>query len=289
MAVTRRLKFLSRMAFFALACTLTGAGAAPAPHKPATDPAGASAASGGPAGKENRWAQQIIDTLVVGRPEWLKAKGRRFLALYAQATTDHPKGAVILLHGLGANPDWPEVIHPLRVELPDHGWSTLSIQLPVRPNGVPAKDYLTLFAPASARIQAAVGFLKKRGDTPIVLVGHSLGAAMGAWYLAGHPDTPVRAFAGIGMNASKDHPKLDTPTQLAKIKRPVLDLYGSRDLPGVLRSARARAAAARKAGNGHYRQQQIAGADHFFNGLDDQLVQVVRGWLHTVTKTGAAR
>jgi hypothetical protein len=57
----------------------------------------------------------------------------------------------------------------------------------------------------------------------------------------------------------------------------VLDIYGVLDLDGVLSSARARAAS--QANNSNYRQTAIAGADHFFRGLDATLVKRVSSWL----------
>ncbi len=231
------------------------------------------------AAKETRWAEQIVDALIVGEAEWLEADGTKFLAIYAEETTGTPKGGVILLHGIGAHPDWPDVIHPLRVALPDVGWSTLSLQMPILPNEADAKDYAPLFDEVAPRLEAGIAFLKGQGIEDIALVAHSLGAAMGSYYLTTHPDSGIRAFVGIGMNESRQDPRMDNATSLKGITIPVLDAYGSRDLDGVLRSAKRRAVAARKAGNTAYAQREIAGADHFFNGLDADIVRGVRGWL----------
>ena len=81
--------------------------------------------------REQRIAKQIVDAILDGETIWLEADGNRFLTLYTEATTRQTLGGVILLHGMGANPDWMDVIQPLRVNLPDRGWATLSIQLPV--------------------------------------------------------------------------------------------------------------------------------------------------------------
>jgi len=57
----------------------------------------------------------------------------------------------------------------------------------------------------------------------------------------------------------------------------VLDLYGEKDYPGVLDGAAARAAAIRKIrGSG---QVQVAGADHFFSGMESELMRQVRQFL----------
>ena len=92
---------------------------------------------------EQRWAEQLRDNIVIGEPTDLPLTGVKsdgsagksaentFFSIYTPHTTSSPKGAVILMHGSGAHPDWGDIIHPLRSELPDKGWATLSIQLPL--------------------------------------------------------------------------------------------------------------------------------------------------------------
>ncbi len=229
--------------------------------------------------KERRWAEQLQDQLVVGEPVRLTAEQQDFFALYTPAIGKLQRGGVILLHGLGAHPDWPDVISPLRKNLPDAGWSTLSIQLPIRPNEADFTDYPPLFPEANVRISAAIRYLQKQGLRNIVLVGHSLGAAMGAYFLAQKaPDSEaVRAFVGIGMGHAPGT-VAHTPDSLAKMTLPVLDLYGTQDLRGVLGSTKARAAS--QIDNTGYRQLAIAGADHFFRGLETTLVKRVSSWLN---------
>lgn len=233
--------------------------------------------------KEHAWAEQLKEQLIVGQALELKAGQQSFFAIYAPAEGKLKRGGVILLHGLGAHPDWPDVISPLRNMLPESGWATLSIQLPVWPNSAKFEDYPALFPDANARISAAVQYLQQQGLLNIVLIGHSLGAAMGANFLAQKApgSDAIRAFVGIGMNQATGT-VAHTPDALAKITVPTLDLYGAHDLDGVLGSAKARARAAKLANNAGYQQTVIAGADHFFRGLDDTLVKRVSGWL---TKT----
>ena len=65
---------------------------------------------------------------------------------------------------------------------------------------------------------------------------------------------------------------------LEKITIPVLDLYGSEDLEGILASVGQRAEAAKKAGNKNYTQIKITG-NHFFDDHDDELLKTVADWL----------
>lgn len=239
------------------------------------------------AAKEKRWSEQIVESLLVGKAEWLEAGGQKFLGLYTEDQTGKPKGGAIILHGIGVHPDWPDVVYPLRSELPNYGWTTLSIQMPILANEATLKDYIPLMKEAAPRIQAAHAFLKAKGNEPIVLIGHSLGATMATATLQEIGVDGIRGLVVIGMSSSDLDPQLDTTAQLAKLKLPIFDLYGSRDLDEVLAAAAPRAAALRKAGHTQYRQMAVEGADHFFVGLEDELVRWVRGWLEQLLKPGA--
>ena len=60
----------------------------------------------------------------------LQAASDTFLALWKPANTAEPKGAVIIIPGAGETVDWPQAIGPLRRNLPNVAWSSLSITLP---------------------------------------------------------------------------------------------------------------------------------------------------------------
>ncbi|MGX9864809.1 alpha/beta hydrolase family protein [Pseudomonas sp. HN2] len=60
----------------------------------------------------------------------LQAGSETFLALWKPANSAEPKGAVIIVPGVGETADWPQAVGPLRRQLPDAGWSSLSITLP---------------------------------------------------------------------------------------------------------------------------------------------------------------
>ncbi len=228
--------------------------------------------------KERRWAAQIVDALIDGDAHWLKTEGHDFLAIYTQTNNKDNHHAVIILHGMGAHPDWPQVVNPLRTGLAERGWSTLSLQMPVLPNEATVSDYIPLFEDVAPRIEAGVKFLQAQGIQQIVLIGHSLGADMACYYLAKHHDL-VTAFVGVGMTANPSKKQVDPAVSLVHIKLPVLDLYGSNDLRGVLNSTDTRAAAAAKAGNKRFTQIKVQGADHFFDDNEDKLVETVHTWL----------
>ena len=232
--------------------------------------------------KEKRWAEQIRDNLLDGEFIWLSADGQKekFLGIYTPESAKVAQGGAIILHGMGAHPDWPDIIFPLRTQLPEYGWSTLSIQMPVLDNDASFIDYAPLFDEVAPRIDAAIALFKSKGINNIVLISHSLGAIMGAYYLANHTKTDIRAFVGIGMSWSRNEKRMNTPQLLAKIKIPIFDLYGEQDLFPVLDSVERRANAAEQAGNKYYYQLRVSGADHFFRDREETLVKRVGGWLN---------
>jgi predicted alpha/beta-hydrolase family hydrolase len=232
--------------------------------------------------KEQRWASQVTDFLLDGEPVWLEADKHRFLGIYAPSMVDETSGAVILIHGIGVHPDWPQVIQPLRTRLPANGWATLSLQMPILPNEAKEADYVPLFKEVPARIQAGIDFLEKQNISNIILVGHSLGASMASYFLAEHRDSGIQGFVGIGMNGkprSDDYMVLDTVNALLQISIPVLDVYGSKSNAYILESVDRRAYVVYHNGNDISRQVKISGADHFFQGYEGKLLNEISKWL----------
>jgi pimeloyl-ACP methyl ester carboxylesterase len=230
--------------------------------------------------KEKRWADQVVDGIIDGEAIWLEDGKSKFLGIYTENYADKPLGAAIVLHGIGVHPNWPDVIQPLRTELPNYGWATLSLQLPILPNEAEAGEYIPLFPEVSPRLDAGIAYLQKQGHQNIVIVAHSLGSTMSAYALANNPGKPVRALVVVGVSAGqfKDD-KVNFTTNLPKLNMPVLDIYGSNDLDNVVSSAKEKARIAKKAGNSDYRQIKVPGANHFFAGVDADLVRHVKSWL----------
>lgn len=229
--------------------------------------------------RERRIAEELEDSILVGYPLKLSAGEVEFFAIHTESTSPKLQGGLIILHGFGANPNWNDVVFPLRSQLPESGWETLSIQLPIAAPDAPRESNQALIPEAFPRITAAIEFFRQRQIDNVSLVGHSLGARMGLEYLAAEPDKKIKALVAVGLSATKEQPVTGTLAALQKVKLPILDMYGSQDLEPVLATVEARANEARRAGNEDYRQIEVTGADHFFSGLDDQLVQRVRAWL----------
>lgn len=222
--------------------------------------------------REQRWAEEITPAILVGDPVQLTLPaGRKFLGIYAPDSK--ARAGVVLVHGLGMHPDW-SVVHPLRSQLSEQGYATLSVQMPVMAAGVPGEQYTPLFPEAAARISAAVKFLRDKGHPKVAIVSHSYGARM-TNVLLNQPDAPaISAWVSIGIMGEYTRPET--------LKAPVLDLYGEHDFPGVLELAARRAEAIRKLRGSA--QIRVAGADHFFHGMDNELVRNVKLFLDRATK-----
>ena len=175
--------------------------------------------------REQRWADEITPAILVGDPVQLALPaGRKFLAIYAPNTK--AQAGVIVVHGLGVHPDWG-LINPLRSQLAEQGYATLSVQMPVLAAEEPGGKYPPLFPEAAERLAVAVEYLRSKGHQKIAIVSHSLGSRMTNVFL-NQPNAPaISAWVAIGISGEYTDP--------ATFKAPVLDLYGEKDLPGGAR------------------------------------------------------
>lgn len=230
--------------------------------------------------KEQRWIEQVADFIIDGDVVMLKADNHEFMGIYTEADEKPKNRAMIVVHGIGAHPDWVQVVQPIRVEMTQHGWNTLSIQMPILSNDSHGSEYEPLFDEVAPRIEAAIQFLKAEGAKEIVLVAHSMGAVMSSYYFAHHPNSAITRFVAIGLNGSQKSKKMNATNSIKSIKIPMLDLMGSEDLPGVISSKSARSKAAKQAGNTAYIQQVVRGANHFFDGRNQELINAVSHWLN---------
>lgn len=222
--------------------------------------------------REKKWADEITPGIVIGDPVYLELKqGRKFLGIFTEAGNakdGEEKLGVVVVHGIGIHPDW-NMIGTLRTELAEYGYTTLSIQMPVLANDAQSAAYKPLFPEAAQRISVAVDYLQARGYKQIAIVSHSLGSAMSHGYALKN-SSKLAGWASLGMQAYA----------YAGIGIPVLDLYGERDLPNVLKKAHRRAASLK--GMPKARQVILAGSDHFFTGHEAEMVQEVKIFLDSI-------
>ena len=216
--------------------------------------------------RETRWANEVVPQLVVGDAVWLATpRHPRVLALYTKAPTA-THNAVIVVHGLGVNPDW-NLIGVLRTDLAERGFATLSVQMPVLAADAPRGDYEALFGDAGERLTAAVAFLHDNGYAHVGVVSHSLGAAMVNAWLGTHDERVVDAWVPIGMFVAF----------ASRPREPVLDVVAERDFPDVLAAASGRAS--KLPSGGCSASQVVSGADHYFGDAAQRLAAAIAPFL----------
>lgn len=231
--------------------------------------------------REKNWSDQIVDYLVTGEAIRLEANQVKFLALHTKpaAAHDNSTQGVILLHGRGVHPAWG-FIDTLRADLADAGWHTLSLQLPILDADIKLSEYGKTFPEAFQRIDAGIHYLRERGVKRIVLVGHSSGAMTAAAYAAERPKAALGGIVTIGFTTEPTGNRyMQAAALLEKIRLPVLDIFGGQDLAVVLNTVKARAGAAKKAGNNAYTQVRIKGANHFYTDHYQDLRASLGAWL----------
>ena len=220
--------------------------------------------------REKRWSDQIVPGLVVGEAVWLEqANQHQFLGIWTEA--ENARGAIILGHGRGWNPDF-ELYGVMRVKLAEKGYSTLSIQLPVLGGGAKIGDYIPTYEDAAERYHVAGAWLNAHGYKNVAIVSHSLGATMANQYLINTRDTMVKAWAFVGI--------INGLEEMFRIKIPVLDIYGSKDWEVTQVGASERRKQILKINRS--RQVVVPEALHFFEGKEDPLTVEIIGFLDDV-------
>ncbi len=229
--------------------------------------------------REARLAAQIVDDIFDGEPIWLEANDRQFLGIYTE-NEEAPMGSVIILHGRGYHPDWPEVAGPLRTGLVEEGWSTLSLQMPVLEKGKKYFDYLPLFKFAHQRIESAITYLRAQSDQPIILIAHSCGAHMANDWLNKVGDASIDGYIILGAGATDYRQEIETDFPFAQMSIPILDLYGANEFPRPMAMLSERMSLIKKGGNSQSFQQRLPGADHYFHQSGAVLTEAVAAWLN---------
>lgn len=213
--------------------------------------------------REERWAQEVVPSIVVGDPVYLSTAVRPKVLAILTVPPGPAAGGIVIVHGLGVHPDWG-LIGGLRSGLADAGYATLSVQMPVLDANATRDDYAATLPEAAERIASAVAYLRGKGIAKIAIVSHSMGASMADAYLARQA---VDAWAPIGMFGPFAVPP----------REPVLDIVAETEIAPVRETAPARVPTLPK--DACSRQVTIAGADHYFDRQQRELVAVISAFL----------
>jgi dienelactone hydrolase len=187
---------------------------------------------------------------------------------------------MILCHGRGHHPTW-DVVDPLRKGVHEQlGYHTLSLQMPAEKKNW--KKYAADFPEAYDTIQQGIDYLRnEKGVTTIYLMGHSMGSRMATAFLANHPEAKIDGFIGVGIRNGGDDP-LNSNMNLRSVSIPVVDIYGDGGDGKDAKHAEYRSDMV----SDRYEQIFIPGADHRFNGDEDEMVSAVVNWLKSQASGG---
>lgn len=232
--------------------------------------------------REREWhiAEKLSSELNFGEAIWLGKGNKKFIGLLYDTYPQQLQDAVIIIHGMGAHPDWPDVIEPLRENLPTLGLATFSLQMPVLHPQANVAEYGRTLNEAGQRIGMAVEYLKTYGYQRVILIGYRFGALSAAHYLAHDKAHDVHAFIGISLLARKFlRPKITSEDLIRRIQIPVLDIYAEHDDKKILKTSDDRRLSANISGNNDYQQNIVYGADHDYIGQEQQLVEQIYQWI----------
>jgi hypothetical protein len=232
----------------------------------------------------------------------LTVAGQEIEATYIEESLGERHGAIIFLHDRAEELEDQGVVTPLRHQMPQYGWSTMTVALdyPYEPaillsatvenvsearSAEPAveeklgdddKQEKAPLPPISnvQRLEAAIAFLQAKDIDRIIYVGHGAGGNL-AVELLDTETTPIQALVLIST------PALTTNDVFNTFQHPILDLYGANDLDGVTEAVHQRKVLMKRTGNAQYSTREISGANHFFTGLETTLVNSLRGWLRS--------
>ena len=231
--------------------------------------------------REKRIADELSNTVIEGDSLFLEAEGRRFWSIYTEPQNT-ARGAVLILHGRGQHPDTGAVVAPLRTQLPERGWATLAIQLPVLAKGSEFRDYAEILHEAGPRIEAAIAHLRRMGHRQVHLVAHSCGAQMTMSWLQNGGGAGIDSLVVISMGMTRYERHFGHTPPLSRLTIPVLDLYGANDF--VRKRAPERLAMLRLGGNPASAQIEIPQGKHMLRKQGPAVVEAVAGWLERNAK-----
>ncbi len=234
---------------------------------------------------------------------WLKTPEKReILALSSPSNTTDLQGGIIVLADLHQPPNWPVIVHGLRKYLPDFGWETLSVQMPIATDNLSNAQLDEMYTLTQNRIEAAVTYFQNKNISNINLIGMNQSANFSLKYVSSLPEEQDQIQSLVIIRAY-DSNWLTSSDLVKRIPVPLLDIYPEHDSGLILASAKKRLASAgfsakmrpmprqvtlsakvqklaiNKTGNLRYRQKVINGATYRFNKLEQTLFKAIRGWL----------
>ncbi|MGB1263853.1 MAG: DUF3530 family protein [Cognaticolwellia sp.] len=218
-----------------------------------------------------------------------------YLTVINEYSTAVNKGVLVLV------PDWqksiasPNAFNHIRAELPQKGWTTLTLHPPHKPDNYPSSAFtaaersnensesLALYGKKLADVmQAVIEQAKTYAGVIVFVVEGNHGALMLDIYQQALLETPSAVvMLSSYMPTQTGNEKL--AQHMAASDYPILDLYLQHDHRLVLANAKTRKASAKKAMKVYYRQRQLSNRVSGYypkNGLTTAIISWLRalGW-----------
>lgn len=235
--------------------------------------------------REQALADERVQHSAADEAPNLEAGGKRFFALFRDALRPDAHGGIVLLNDFDTPLDSTALMQALRKTLPERGWATLAIQIPLREAGAAPREYLHLLPETVERIQTAVGFLQGRKTENIALLGFRHGGIGVVRYLANQPASTVRAAVLLNLPGGDTMPDAPWLEDLGKVRLPLLDLWVGPDADVEAEPARQRRRLTKN--NAGYRLSVIADARSTVEDVTGLVVNRIHGWLLNLEKPSA--
>ena len=210
---------------------------------------------------EHYLTEESITPILVGSEKYLIATNRH--------TTAVNKGVMVLI------PDWqqsiatPNALNQLRQNMPEHGWTTITLHPPHKPKNYPSQallaeerdtenaENLTSYRKVLADIMLAVIEKAKSYPGGIIVIAEGSHAAFILDIYQQKLVNDPSAFVMLSAYMPTPTASNQIAQQLAMTDYPVLDLYLKRDNRLVLANAKLRKDFAKREMKVYYRQKQL--------------------------------
>lgn len=229
--------------------------------------------------------KQQIQKILVGPDE--------HLTLVETNAAPNSKGVFILL------PDWqqsstsPKAFNALRKHFPQHGWTTITIQPPNKPENYPShatehsqqetenKEIISNYQQQLAKILSAVNDKAKTYPGIIVLVSAGHHASLVSTIYQQELSEKPMAFISLSGYLEDDIGSEVAAKALAEIDLPTLDLYLKTDNRLVMKNIMLRKKAVNQELKSNFRQKQLFNIHTGFYPAP-QLFKEINGWLKSI-------
>jgi dienelactone hydrolase len=246
----------------------------------------------------------------------LTVAGQDIDGTFLEETLGESHGAIVLLHDQGEDLESRGIVTPLRHEMLQYGWSTLSVTLdyPFTPNILLAIEPETDASSATAAVatdeaspeetappantELATTDEAKKDEPPLLppiankqrieaAVEFLKAKGIKRIIFLGHGTGGIVAIESLSTITTPisalilvGTPKLANNDEFKTFNQPILDIYGDQDMEGVSAAVMDRKVVMKRSDNIRYTSREIIGANHVFYGLEPMLISTVRGWLH---------